>query len=690
MYTSERANAFGVARRLAAFVLAFLLCAGVLGAQVPAQAYAAEGNAASEQGSPAVRGTDTFQIGGDAFECATVSGLGGSTLYADVAVNDNAAHDLEYKYDNATDTFGVVQLNKKASYVAACSGSLTLNFYSKKSTERQDASPLLSANVYAVCMQVDGETMSVEDSMIGIRTAQESEATRAIEAPAQIVRGDNTYVLKNQVVSNKVTPTLKDGVLYVSYQKVDSSEAVSGSVVYVDEQGNELKSESIVFNKYAQQDVALPESFTVNDKVYTPKAATSTITLSAENPVQRVYCIAQAEADKTTLDVTINYVDENGTALMSDKVNVAAGGYKYAPATAFSQANDGSVVRYTLVGATDESGNEYNAEQAKTLSLSNRGAQEYTLKYQTEVNELTYTVNFALVSAGNGGNTNVSVATQQTAKVSSEQSANISLPETIEQDGVTYTRFGSDSSLTYTWADLQAGRMLSDTVYYVASDVVMPQAYSVNVRYVDAVSGNQIGGETLTCQPNGEALSIASPASVTYEGAEYQRLSGQDAAITHRFYAPYRTYTVYYAQPGAMAQGDTTVVRTEIVDGGIRYYTIASDGTVSASGTDADGGITGGLVATTPYTSVATTTEGADGVAANTQTDVTAPSGDTAYSERISDDETPLSASAESESSQPNFGLIAAGVVALIAIAAAIAVVFARRKANGSNNVKGA
>ena len=691
MYTSERANAFGVARRLAAFALAFLLCAGVLGAQVPARAYAAEGDAASEQGSLAVRGTDTFQIGGDAFECATVSGLGGSTLYADVAVNGaTAAQNMEYKYDNATDTFGVVQLNKKASYVAACSGSLTLNFYSEKSTERQGASPLLSANVYAVCMQVDGETMSVEDSMIGIRTAKPSEATLAIQAPTQIVRGDSTYVLKNQVVGNKATPTLKDGVLYVSYQKVDSSEAVSGSVVYVDEQGNELKSESIVFNKYAQQDVALPESFTVNDKVYTPKAAASTITLTAENPVQRVYCIAQAEADKTTQDVTINYVSENGTTLMSDKVNVAAGGYKYAPATAFSQANDGSVVCYTLVGATDSLGNEYTAEQAKTLSLSNRGARVYTLKYQTEVNELTYTVNFALVSAGNGGGTNVSVATQQTAKVSSEQSANIALPETIEQDGVTYTRFGSDSSLTYTWADLQAGRMLSDTVYYVASDVVTPQAYSVNVRYVDAVSGNQIGGETLTCQPNGEALSITSPVSVTYEGAEYQRLSGQDAAITHRFYAPYRTYTVYYAQPGAMAQGDTTVVRTEIVDGGVRYYTIASDGTVSASGTDADGGTTGGLVATTPYTSVATTTEGADGTAANTQTDVTAPSGDTAYSERISDDETPLSASAESESSQPNFGLIAAGVVALIAIAAAIAVVFARRKANGSNDVKGA
>ena len=685
MYTSKRANAFGVARRLAAFALAFLLCA-----QAPAQVYAADGSAASEQGSLAVRGIDTFQIGGDAFECATVSGLGGNTLYADVTVNDSAAHDLEYKYDNATDTFGVVQLNKKASYVAACSGSLTLSFYSEKSTERQGASALLSANVYAVCMQVDGETMSVEDSMIGIRTAQASEATLAIQAPTQIVRGDSTYVLKNQVVGNKVTPTLKDGVLYVSYQKVDSSEAVSGSVVYVDEQGNELKSESIVLNKYAQQDVALPENFTVNGKVYTPKAATSTITLTAENPVQRVYCIAQAEADKTTLDVTINYVSENGTALMTDKVNVAAGGYKYAPATAFSQANDGSVMRYTLVGAEDSLGNKYTAEQAKTLSLSNRGAQAYTLEYQPEINELTYTVNFALVSAGNGGNTNVSVATQQTAKVSSTQDAAIALPETIEQDGVTYTRFGSDSSLTYTWADLQAGRMLSDTVYYVASDVVTPQAYNVNVRYVDAVSGNQIGGETLTCQPNGEALSITSPASVTYEGAEYQRLNGQDAAITHRFYAPYRTYTVYYAQPGAMAQGDTTVVRTEVVDGGVRYYTIASDGTVSASGTGAASTTTGGLVAATPYTSVATTTQGADGTSANTQTDVTAPSGDTAYSERLSEDETPLSASAEGESGQPNFGLIAAGVAALFAIAAGIAVVFARRKANGSNDVKGA
>ena len=132
------------------------------------------------------------------------------------------------------------------------------------------------------------------------------------------------------------------------------------------------------------------------------------------------------------------------------------------------------------------------------------------------------------------------------------------------------------------------------------------------------------------------------------------------------------------------------MVRTEVVDGGVRYYTIASDGTVSASGADAASTTTGGLVATTPYTSVATTTQGADGTSANTQTDVTAPSGDTAYSERLSEDETPLSASAEGESGQPSFGLIAAGVAALFAIVAAIAVVFARRKANGSNDVKGA
>lgn len=686
MFLSERASKRCAARAVAVFAAALLLCTAAFAVQLPTQGYAATNGSSSAQSALAVRGSDTFQTGGDAFECATVSGLGEGTLYVDAVVNGKTAQqNMEYKFDNASDTFGVVQLNKKASYVAACSGGLTLNFYNAAAeggAEHNVSDALLSANVYAVCMQVNGQPVgSVEESMIGIRTAKASEATTAIAAPHQIVRGDVTYQL---VGGSKVAPTLKDGVLYVSYEKVEASKSISGAIVYVDEQGNEIKREPVDFPKNEQKNVAIDSSFEEGGTLYTTKAAANSVTLTAENPEQRVYCIAQAKADKTTQEVSIKYVSENGTQLMADKVEVNAGGYSYAPATAFSQANDGSVVRYTLTGATDSLNNTYSADQAKKLSLTNTGAKEYTLTYATEANELTYTVNFALVSAGNGGNTNVSVAKQETAKVTSSQSATIALPETIEQDGVTYTRFGSDSSLTYTWANLQEGRMLTDTVYYVASDVVAPKAYSVNVRYVDAVSGTEIGSQSVTCEPTGAALSITAPATVSYQGNEYQRLSGQEAGITHRFYAPYRTYTVYYAQPGAMTQGDTTVVRTEIVDGGVRYYTIASDGTVNA-GANGDGG----LVATTPYTAVETTTQGADGTTETAQTDATAPSGDTAYTERISDDETPLSASAEAESSQPNFGLIAGGVAALIAIAAAVAIAVARRKANGSNGVKG-
>ena len=344
-------------------------------------------------------------------------------------------------------------------------------------------------------------------------------------------------------------------------------------------------------------------------------------------------------------------------------------------------------MRYTLAGATDSLGNTYTAEQAKELALTRDGAKAYTLQYQPEETELTYTVNIALVSAGKNGNTNVHVAKSEQAKVSASQDAQVVLPETVEQDGITYTRFGSESQLSYSWADLQNSRMLSDTVYYVASDVVAPEAYDVKVRYVDAVSGKEIGGETLTCNPDGSALSIASPESVSFEGKQYQRLNGQSVPITHRFYAPYRTYTVYYAEPGAMSQGDTTVIRTEITDGGIRYYTIASDGTVT---TGADGNGTGGLIATTPYTTVVTNNaDGADGNGSSVQNgDVTAPSGSSAYEERIDEDQTPLSSGAENQQAGLGAAQVAGIVLALLAVVA-IAALAVRAKRNSGNSQNG-
>ena len=191
MISVKRADAVGALRCLVGVLSALAVCAGIALAAEPAKAVAADSPAASSQSQLVVRGTDTLQIGGDAFECATVAGLGGSTLYADVSVNGQAAtKDMEYKFDNASDTFGVVQLNAKAAYVAQHSGNIALDFYTAKSDERQGASALLSANVYAVCIQVDGAPLgSVEESMIDIRTAKASEAELAIEAPSQIARG---------------------------------------------------------------------------------------------------------------------------------------------------------------------------------------------------------------------------------------------------------------------------------------------------------------------------------------------------------------------------------------------------------------------------------------------------------------------------------------------------------------------
>ena len=684
MHSSTWLGKHRSARRLVVLLAIPLLAAPAV-AQLPMPAFAAEQTAA-EQSAVSVCGADALTWG-DSFECATVTGLGSGTLYADVSIDGKVVtKDMKYQYDDASDTFGVVQLNASADQVRKYSGKMQLDFYTAKTADRdEDASPLLSAKVYAVCADA-GSDSSATGTMVGVRVAREGEATSPFAAPQTIIRGESTSF---EWDGNE--PTLKDGVLYVGYAKPeDAATSIQGAVIYVDEQGIEIKRVSEQIESGKQKVVTLLTSFDANGKTYTVKAKASQVTLTAQSPVQRVYCMAKTKV------VTVNYVSATtGKTLVVDHVTVGAGGYKYTPATVFSQAHDLDVMRYTLAGATDSAGNTYTAAEAKTLSLTRGGAQTYTLTYEPEETELTYTVNFALVSAGKNGNTDVAVTKSATAKVSASTDATVELPATIEKDGATYKRSGSDTSLTYTWADLSAGRALSDTVYYVSSDVTTPEAYDVTVRYVDAVSGTELGTKTLTCKPDGSALSITSPESVTYKGMEYTRLSGQSAAITHRFYAPYRTYTVYYAVPGSMTEGDTTVTRTVVVDGGIRYYTIRADGTVS---TAANG--TTGLVATTPYTAISTTattgtTDSADGSSATDSgsdqtSDATAPSGDTAYEERIADDETPLSSGKETNSNRP--ALIAAGVAA-VAVILALLLFLWRRKRNGNDgldNVKGA
>ncbi len=679
--------------RLAALALALPLVMSAPQVAMPTTAMAEQ--AASQ--SAVVRGADALTWG-SAFECATVSGLGGSTLYADVAVGGKTVKtDMEYSYDNSTDTFGVVQLNAEASYVAGHSGDITLNFYGAKSTERgEGAAALLSAKVYAVCIQVNGQPLggSVADSMIGIRTARAGEETLAFSAPTQVVRDGATYAL---VGSGKVTPQLKDGVLYVSYEKLDASQSVTGKVTYVDENGNELASDTYSFDASESKTVSVRNSVEANGTTYKPATKLTQVKLSVDTPEQRVWCVARAKADTSTQEVTVTYKSSAGATLMVDRVNVGVAGYYYAPAKSFSQANDAAVSLYNLTGATDSLGNEYSVSEAAELKLTRDGAKEYTLTYAAEATELTYTVNFALVSAGEGGNTQVSIYKSETGKVTSTSSASVATPTTLEVDGKTYTRSGSSESLSYSWDELAQGRMLADTVYYVADDVVAPEAYEVEVRYVDAVSGTQIGSERLTCEPDGSALSITSPESVVYEGSVYERLGGQSAPIAHHFYAPYRTYTVYYAKPGSMSECDTVVKRTVVVDGGVRYYTIDSDGTVNtgdgsvssnASGANGANGANGaaangGLVATAPYTSLST--QGSDG--SSSSSDVTAPNGNSAYEERISDEETPLASGAQSARQR---GIIFAvcGAVLLAILVAFLMIVRRKRNADGPDDSK--
>lgn len=665
----------------------------------PAPALAADGattantngvTASDSQAQAAVslRGIDTLSVGGDSFDLATVVGLGGSTLYADVTVNGTVKQqDLPYTYDRVTDEAGVVSLSAKASYVAAHSGAIGISFHTKDADGANSAA-LLNATVYAVALRVNGQAIgSVENSIIGIRTCPAADATQAFEAPRLVVRDGKTYRLASS--SAAATPSLVDGVLYVDYEAVDEA-GVSASVTYVDENGAVLLRDDLgTLSAGQEQTAAVRDTVEANNRVYVPISKMPTVTVSAASPEVVVHCLPRTEASQETRTATINYVSADGTQLMRDKVDVGVGGYTYAPPTVFSQARDGSVERYVLSGGSDSRGASWDADAASSLTLAFDGAPEITLVYEAQAANITYTVNFALVTPADGGGYAVQVDSSESATVSEAAAASVSLPATITRDGETYTRVGDEDALTYSWADLNAGRMLSDTVYYTRSDVQPASAYDVTVRYVDVISGNELGSEVLSCSPDGEALSISGPESLEVEGATYQRLTGQEAAISHRYYAPYRTYTIYYAQPGAVSEGDTTVVRTDVIDGGVRYYEVNPAGgtvtTTTANGTTT----TGGLSASTPYTTVVT--DNAADSSAATQSDVIAPNGESAYEERIADEETPLASADEGVTAAQEASMVPAGIAAaaIAAVAAVCVAVMAFVRRSGRKQLAG-
>ena len=276
--------------------------------------------------SLSVRGIDTLSVGGDAFDVATAVGLGGATLYADVSVGGTVRqHDLQYAYDNPQDQAGVISLNAKAGYVASHSGKISLDFYTAATADRQQAAPVLSATVYAVAMVVDGQPAgSVADSLVGIRTAVAGDETQPFEAPRLIVRNGSTYRLAGGASS--ATPTLEDGVLYVSYEKVEAAD-VAASVAYVDEDGNVLLRDELgMLGADESQTVAVRDTVEANGRVYVPVSKMPAVTVSAAQPEVTIHCLPRREASTETQTVSISYASTDGASLRRDKVEVGAGG----------------------------------------------------------------------------------------------------------------------------------------------------------------------------------------------------------------------------------------------------------------------------------------------------------------------------------------------------------------------------
>ena len=90
-------------------------------------------------------------------------------------------------------------------------------------------------------------------------------------------------------------------------------------------------------------------------------------------------------------------------------------------------------------------------------------------------------------------------------------------------------------------------------------------AFSLNIQYRSVTTNETIFRSTQEVEASGSDTAIQTPD--TYAGADgtqYVRLNGQEE-ISHSFFSPQRTYTVYYRDARDVQNADTVVIQTEVV-----------------------------------------------------------------------------------------------------------------------------
>lgn len=456
---------------------------------------------------------------------------------------------------------------------------------------------------------------------------------------------------------------------------------LDGSITYVDNQGNILKTDTIVnitpdHTGDTPKEVVLVNRFLVQDGEQDLYYYPTVQIVKADYYGQIdfvVLCNAYASTEGETGLVKIHYT-AGGEDILVDEVNLTTTTYLYTVPKSFVQIESGKATQYTL--KDDDQLNEYH----QLVLVPGRAENDYYFEYEATAADEVISWNLILMD----GTTNTRLGTE---------TMEVQPGETVEFDAAAHAPAGyvpSQETYTYTYG----GENLVQYVYYTPDGYVPTESYTVTLQFVNIADGAVLQSESVMVNP-GADTEITCPAEFTAGDNTYVRLGGQSDTYRHSYYSPKRTYTIYYRDVNDTLYANTIItnietVTTERTETGVTYVedvTTVTGGTVTgpayATGPAAGTGITG-ITDDTTGMNQAVNEEG-QGLAQEREEQIAegetplaqAPGGETTPEESITDNDTAKSGLSTA--------LMTGGTVAALVVAIVLVVlIVVQRKRNRS------
>jgi hypothetical protein len=653
-----------------ALVIVFL-CA------MPQSAYA-ESLAVSGIDYSCINNTDNQSV-----DVLSVDGNKGDSVYVEVKENGTTiASHLHYTLgdNNATP-------NASGSYTGVL--SLAMNDFQRNDTyeitayaDHDQTHNIYDGTIQGIYANFSTGTTS-SDKLIALRTIKSNE-TRTFNPPANVTSNGATYKL------NASNPIVSNDPLTYAYEPDNLSDTVSGSITYIDDAGNVLLQDSIDgITANQDQTKTIPKVITSGSgataKYYRTVDFNGSVTATYNGTKDfTIHCkplTNGSDGKSTYYFASIKLVDEQGSLLATDSLNVTQKYMYHLPQNLYLKDANGTTHVYELSAKDDQhvTNNTLAFDPSKDGVMG--GSKEYSVTYKEVTSDVqTWTVQLINGAADPSSSDRVI----ETDSLSVKDSYNP--PQSKIVNGTTYVRVkGTKDSYSYDSSAYDPATY----IYYVPEDYVAPAAYTVDVNYVNIATQETIQTKQYTISPDADSdIAITSPASFTQGDTQYVRLAGQDEPIMHGFYTKYRTYTVYYRDSSDSLNAQTVIthLRVEYADGTTSDNGTIDNGTsqptnsaAGTSGTDnAGANNANGGNQNTPSAGLSSD-EDLNVVNSGDDAPVVNNEGVDSNTERIDDDATPLSAG-KSDQNAPMPTALIAGIIGLIVIAGLCAYFIVRRK----------